>query len=74
MENSLSVMNVLIKAVLQLTIGYAPTRHRECALDGGLTRVLDESEKNKNCKLVILTGEGNIFVMVPVWKSMPRRK
>ena len=66
-------MNVLIKAVLQLTIAML-RRHRECALDGALTRVLDESEKNKNCKLVILTGEGNIFVMVPVWKSMPRRK
>jgi len=49
------------KAVLALTIGPAPANIVSAPLMEALTSALDVAEKNKNCKLIILSGEGKHF-------------
>lgn len=49
------------KAVTALTIGPAPANIVSASLMQELVNALDASEKNKNCKLIILSGEGKHF-------------
>ncbi len=49
------------KSVMQLTMGPAPANIVSAPLMAALTIALEAGEKNKNCKLIILTGEGKHF-------------